>query len=441
MKPLDVQGKKFGKLTAVETVEVTIDNKKKTQWRCVCDCGNETITTSSRLVNGTTKSCGCIRGVSRTFTKEKFVAKAVATHGDAYDYTPTIYVKSQLKVKIICKTCESEFEMTPNDHLTGAGCQPCRRKANADKLRHSNEEFLIKAVEKHGSSKFDYSFVKYNGAKCKVDIKCNTCGTLFSQEASAHLSGRGCKQCAINAMADRCRDTQGDFIRKAKETHGDKYTYEKVEYKNAVTDVVVHCTKHGDFTIRPNHHINGSGCEKCGIDRKSILFMKSQEDYIKEAQTVHAGRNYDYSNVDYRGAKYKVTVGCPDHGFFDINAQSHLTGIGCASCANWGFDFNLPASLYILQDEDTIKVGITGRDVEKRLSEINNSSGKNFKILRTFEFSTGRECYDLETYLLDMLSQTYESPKDKFDGYTECFYHVDLSALYSKIEASLGVTV
>ena len=30
-------------------------------WRCRCDCGKETLATESNLVNGTRKSCGCLR--------------------------------------------------------------------------------------------------------------------------------------------------------------------------------------------------------------------------------------------------------------------------------------------------------------------------------------------------------------------------------------------
>lgn len=440
MKLLDIAGKKFGKLTALESVKVEVNNKKKTQWRCICECGKETVTTSSRLVSGTTKSCGCIKGVCKTFTKDKFVERAKSVHGNAYDYSETIYVKSQAKAQILCKKCLTYFEMTPNEHLCGRGCKTCSRKGVADRLRHTTDDFVRKANEVHGDSKFNYSKVDYTGSKGKVVIGCNICGTEFLQTASAHLTGKGCKQCAVNAMADRCRDSKEDFIKKARNTHGDRYNYDKVEYKNATTDVVVHCYKHGDFTTRPNHHINGSGCEKCGKDRLSNLFMKSQEDYIKEAEQVHQGKGYDYSQVDYRGAKYKVTVHCPTHGFFDIHAQSHLTGIGCASCANWGFDFNLPATLYVLQDGSVTKVGITGRDVSKRLSEINNDSGKSFKILRTFSFDTGRKCYEVETSVLDTLSQKYESPNEKFDGYTECFYNVDSCRLFKDIEELLGDT-
>ena len=52
-------GKKYGKLTVV-SYEGT--NKfQKRQFRCMCECGNETITTLNGLHSGNARSCGCIK--------------------------------------------------------------------------------------------------------------------------------------------------------------------------------------------------------------------------------------------------------------------------------------------------------------------------------------------------------------------------------------------
>ena len=57
-KPLDLVGQTFWRLYVVERVEN--DKHGKTQWLCICRCGNETIVTGSHLGNGNTKSCGCL---------------------------------------------------------------------------------------------------------------------------------------------------------------------------------------------------------------------------------------------------------------------------------------------------------------------------------------------------------------------------------------------
>lgn len=41
--------------------------------------------------------------------------------------------------------------------------------------------------------------------------------------------------------------TTEEFIKKAREVHGDKYDYSKVEYVDAQTDVCIICRQHGSF--------------------------------------------------------------------------------------------------------------------------------------------------------------------------------------------------
>lgn len=56
---------RFNNLTVIE--QAGKDRHGKILWKCVCDCGNETITHGRDLVNGHCKSCGC---VLRTIRKE-----------------------------------------------------------------------------------------------------------------------------------------------------------------------------------------------------------------------------------------------------------------------------------------------------------------------------------------------------------------------------------
>lgn len=55
----DLSGKKFGRLTVIE--HKGSDKKNQSLWRCVCDCGNEHITTGHQLIRGACKSCGCLK--------------------------------------------------------------------------------------------------------------------------------------------------------------------------------------------------------------------------------------------------------------------------------------------------------------------------------------------------------------------------------------------
>ena len=54
----DLEGQRFGKLTAIAYTDSTEDGRAK--WLCECDCGKSTVVLQSSLVTGNTTSCGCI---------------------------------------------------------------------------------------------------------------------------------------------------------------------------------------------------------------------------------------------------------------------------------------------------------------------------------------------------------------------------------------------
>ena len=63
-KVIDLTGHRFGRLTVLERADNYVSplGQKKTRWVCKCDCGNETILTTTQLTRKTgTKSCGCLR--------------------------------------------------------------------------------------------------------------------------------------------------------------------------------------------------------------------------------------------------------------------------------------------------------------------------------------------------------------------------------------------
>lgn len=57
-KIVDLTGKRFGKLVAVENLGT--DKFGKTKYRCRCDCGKEKVFFRWQLTSGKTLSCGCL---------------------------------------------------------------------------------------------------------------------------------------------------------------------------------------------------------------------------------------------------------------------------------------------------------------------------------------------------------------------------------------------
>lgn len=55
----DISGQRFGLLTALRVSGR--DSTGKTTWECVCQCGATTVAVMLNLVKGVTKSCGCLK--------------------------------------------------------------------------------------------------------------------------------------------------------------------------------------------------------------------------------------------------------------------------------------------------------------------------------------------------------------------------------------------
>lgn len=127
--------------------------------------------------------------------------------------------------------------------------------------------------------------------------------------------------------------TREKFIEKAKQVHGDKYDYSKVEYINSQTKVCIICKKHGEFWQKPNSHLLGYGCNKCAIEKRSKLATKTTDSFIERAKKVHDDK-YDYSKVEYKGKDMNVCIICPKHGEFWQTPHNHLIGAGCPKCKN-----------------------------------------------------------------------------------------------------------
>lgn len=60
----DYIGKRFGRLTVTEYAGTAKELGKTgtaNYWKCICDCGNETVVSQTELQSGGTRSCGCLQ--------------------------------------------------------------------------------------------------------------------------------------------------------------------------------------------------------------------------------------------------------------------------------------------------------------------------------------------------------------------------------------------
>jgi hypothetical protein len=158
--------------------------------------------------NAHKKNHGCpkcaiiINSNNQRKTTEEFIEDAINMHGNKYDYSKVNYIKSSVKVIIIC-SIHGEFEQCSNSHLQGIGCKQCGVISGHITSRITIEEYIEKAYEMWSKDHYDYSDVEYVNANTKVDIYCLKHDVEFQQIPGSHLRGQqGCSKCRL---CPRCK--------------------------------------------------------------------------------------------------------------------------------------------------------------------------------------------------------------------------------------------
>lgn len=120
----DLTGNKYGKLTVLEMLPHYKNNE--TYCRCICECGNKIITRSNGLKTGNTTSCGCIH--SPSLIGKRFGKLTVIKE--------TLSEISQRKWECLCdcgcRTVVTSYVLN-SGHTTSCGC------ARSDKVSLSEK--------------------------------------------------------------------------------------------------------------------------------------------------------------------------------------------------------------------------------------------------------------------------------------------------------------
>lgn len=263
--------------------------------------------------------------------KSEFLEKAKLVHGDKYIYSnlPNEFNVTD-KITIICPL-HGNFQQLVFKHLRGQKCKKC---SDIEKGRKLAEKAFINFKEKASkkfSYKYDYSKANYIDNHTPIEIVCPIHG-VFKQTPHDHFkSPIGCQKCVLEKMSLDQASTTEEFIKKARQIHGNKYDYSKVKYINNRIKVCIRCPIHGEFWQTPDNHLYGKGCKKCSYEKLSSNKFLTTNEYIEKAKLVH-GDKYDYSETIYNGMKNDVVIICPIHGKFKQNASNHTHGKGCPKC-------------------------------------------------------------------------------------------------------------
>ena len=260
-------------------------------------------------------------------TTEEFIAKAKAVHGDRYDYSKVEYVNATTKLCIICRK-HGAFLQAPYTHLNGHGCSKCASDVNAANMRIWTKEKCREVALNYTEMKAFRTESKdaYNAAMKHKWLKDYTWLSYKIKLSKPKKKGKSY--------------TQEEIIERIRSIFGDRYSYEKVEYKAMKVPITLVChekdangVEHGEFSMRPDNIFSGKqGCPKCYDDRRSRIQRKPVEKFIEEAKKLH-GSLYEYHKVEYLNTSSKVCIVCKIHGDFWQTPTNHLKGKGCPYCS------------------------------------------------------------------------------------------------------------
>ena len=186
--------------------------------------------------------------------------------------------------------------------MSGQGCPKCYG------LNKTTKE-IVKELQKLYGNKYIYDKVEYINNKTKICLTCPKHGDFWATPKNL-LNKHQCPQCSHRNY----KYTINEFIKRAREVHGDKYDYSKVEYVNNKTKICIICPKHGEFWQTPEMHINEkNGCPFCCESKmeKSVRnILKEKNIFFQEQKTFSWLKYKNNLRLDFYLPDYNIAIEC-----------------------------------------------------------------------------------------------------------------------------------
>lgn len=251
MKPRrDLTGLRFGRLVVLGVHD---KQKRGWRWKCQCDCGETKIVYGHTIIDGTTKSCGCLPrenpGIMPKEDRESRIITSALTKYKRQKHSEFLIepLRFSILVKQRCYYCGGfdvktdrvtgqEFQVNgldrkdPNKPYTLENSVPCCKKCNYIKNKLTTEMFkewiqdivlkqktgiarqrllggVIRSkfssvvVQRHESSKKREGDLSLEYLRNAIEEPCEYCGNYYSKTGDGHM---------VNGI-DRVNNSKGYF--------------------------------------------------------------------------------------------------------------------------------------------------------------------------------------------------------------------------------------
>lgn len=143
-------------------------------------CGLIYSTTPYRFLNKGSRcpNCGKIaRARKLSLTNTQFIKRVFEKYGNEYKVLG-VYINSKTKIKVKHNICNNNIMVTPENLLSGHGCNLCAQKIRDRKRKMTNDEFTKKVSSLVGK---EYTFLNPYGknAHTPILVRHNICGTVY----------------------------------------------------------------------------------------------------------------------------------------------------------------------------------------------------------------------------------------------------------------------
>lgn len=143
----DISGSRYGHLTVIEATDRRASNGAVV-WKCLCDCGNTVFITSSHLLRGKTRSCGCgktskyeeivcdiLDKIKEPYIREYIFADCKNTYPLRFDF--------YLPNRNICIECNGQQHYHPVDFFGGETRHKTVLHNDAIKKQYCNNNKIV----------------------------------------------------------------------------------------------------------------------------------------------------------------------------------------------------------------------------------------------------------------------------------------------------------